>query len=355
MTTMLEQASRGASIQVLDLKRRVYRWLLGPGLLLGVVMIMLGTPALSPVWWLSLLSELVSTLLIAAFLSGRLGLAAFERSLLGNIALTFLGLLGFDLPHTIPMFVVSAQVLYIWSFLTFGTRSGLRAAATFFGISLLVYLLCGPVSHGNARLFALFSLATPIYLACLYAFAAVLEGQAAATLGAVAEQAYRDALTGLPNRLRFGEHLSASLASRTPLALMFIDLDNFKAVNDGLGHQAGDQLLRELAERWQRLLEPGEVLARISGDEFAVICPGLDGSGMLARAAQLLAALDEPFALSGRPHRAAASIGIGLYPDPATSAEELLRHADEAMYAVKSGGKNGAQVYTSELARVELH
>ncbi len=354
MTTMLEQARQGAAVQVLDLKKRVYRVLLVPGAVLGTVMIQFGTPVQSLVWWLSMLGEVVWSLLIWAFLSGRLRLRPFEWSLFASAGLIFLGLLGLDVSGNVPMFVVTAQVLYIWTFLSFGTRLGMQATAAFFAASLLVYALGGPVSASSTRLFTLFSLATPIYLVCLYAFAAVLESQAGAGLAAVTELAYRDALTGLPNRLNFREHLGASLASGQPLALLFIDLDNFKAVNDGLGHQAGDQLLCELALRWQSRLPPGEVLARISGDEFAVICPGLSAQTVPARAAQLLAALEEPFTLAGQPYRASASIGIGLYPDPARSAEELLRHADEAMYTVKASGKNGVQVYVPGRMQVRL-
>jgi diguanylate cyclase (GGDEF)-like protein len=165
--------------------------------------------------------------------------------------------------------------------------------------------------------------------------------------------AAHDPLTGLLNRGAFGERLPLMLErcrlNRRPLALLLIDLDGFKAINDTLGHHAGDQLLRTLAQRLKASLRDGDVVARLGGDEFAVLLEGMADSGALQRVlAQLLAALSEPVDCDGYPVGVSGSIGVALWPQDAGDAEALQRCADHAMYAAKAQGRNGS-VFFGEL------
>jgi len=152
--------------------------------------------------------------------------------------------------------------------------------------------------------------------------------------------ALHDPLTGLPNRVLFVDRLAQATARRRPkgrsLAVVFLDLDRFKAVNDTLGHAAGDELLVAVAERLARALRAGDTAARLGGDEFAVLCDDIDGpSQALAIAERLLAELAEPFVVGDREVTVGASLGIGLARD---DGDELLREADAAMYRAKARG-----------------
>jgi diguanylate cyclase (GGDEF)-like protein/PAS domain S-box-containing protein len=153
-------------------------------------------------------------------------------------------------------------------------------------------------------------------------------------------QALHDALTRLPNRLLFDNRLEHAIAAAErggePLAVLLIDLDRFKEVNDTLGHHAGDQLLRDVAARLCEAVRKGDTVARLGGDEFAVLFPAV-GSEALAweLTGRLLEALGRPFELNGLPFDVAVSTGIALYPQHATDKDRLLQYADVAMYAAK--------------------
>jgi diguanylate cyclase (GGDEF)-like protein len=150
-------------------------------------------------------------------------------------------------------------------------------------------------------------------------------------------QASHDDLTGLPNRVLLHDQIAATHLEHPEAALLLIDLDRFKEVNDTLGHHYGDQLLIKVAERLQATLRRGEMVARLGGDEFAVLLPGVSGAqDVAAVAARLHDALDEPFPLDGIDLTVAASIGAALRPQHGTTADELLQRADIAMYAAKA-------------------
>jgi diguanylate cyclase (GGDEF)-like protein/PAS domain S-box-containing protein len=155
--------------------------------------------------------------------------------------------------------------------------------------------------------------------------------------------AFRDRLTGLPNRASLLERLDLELAharrSGSSLALLFMDLDGFKAVNDELGHQAGDELLRAVAQRLLGCLREADTVARLGGDEFTVLVPGIqDARGARAVASKLLEALAKPLVLSGRLQPIRPSIGVALFPSDASDGDGLLHCADQAMYAAKRSG-----------------
>jgi diguanylate cyclase (GGDEF)-like protein/PAS domain S-box-containing protein len=167
-------------------------------------------------------------------------------------------------------------------------------------------------------------------------------------------QANFDNLTGLPNRHMFQDRLRQEMkkASREGLflALLFIDLDGFKQVNDTLGHDQGDQLLTEAAQRIASCVRASDTLARLGGDEFTIILSGLDHVSSIERVAQnIIGSLNQPFVLGGDSALISASVGIALYPTDAPEPEQLLRHADQAMYAAKNGGRNRYSYFTPDL------
>ena len=157
--------------------------------------------------------------------------------------------------------------------------------------------------------------------------------------------AYHDALTGLPNRILVEQQIDLALARARraggAAALMFVDLDDFKEVNDRLGHAAGDRLLASVSARLRGVLRDTDVLARQGGDEFLVLLGDLSDDPTAAAesvGSKLLSALLEPFVVAGTEVRTGASIGVSLYPDDAADTEALLRHADVAMYRAKAAG-----------------
>ncbi len=164
-------------------------------------------------------------------------------------------------------------------------------------------------------------------------------------------QAYHDALTGLPNRLLFRDRLTIALAhakrQQTPVAVMFLDLDRFKYVNDTLGHSLGDELLRAVAARLRTVLREGDTIARMGGDEFTVLLTDLVSPTDAAKIAQkLLDTIAHPIRVEGHELYATTSIGIALYPSDGDSAEALLQNADSAMYRAKEIGRNSYQLCT---------
>ena len=162
----------------------------------------------------------------------------------------------------------------------------------------------------------------------------------------LAYQAFHDALTGLPNRAWFAAHLAATLArAPTSVAVLFLDLDRFKVINDSLGHERGDELLVAVAARLRACAEPGAAVARLGGDEFTVLLAGATAADARRLAGRILAALRAPLALAGREIVVSASIGIALGGAGATGAAELLRDADTAMYRVKHGGGAGVALF----------
>lgn len=161
--------------------------------------------------------------------------------------------------------------------------------------------------------------------------------------------AFHDALTGLPNRNLFDERLSRAIAQAqrngSRFALLYADIDRFKEVNDTLGHAGGDELLRQLADRMRQCLRKTDTVARMGGDEFAII---LEQTGSTANVAattkKLLARCCGDYDLLGVRLTASVSIGISLYPRDASDMEGLLRCADDAMYGAKAAGRNGYRI-----------
>lgn len=181
----------------------------------------------------------------------------------------------------------------------------------------------------------------------------------------IAFLAYHDPLTKLPNRALLDEHLALGLArarrSGASVALLYVDLDDFKAVNDSLGHAAGDELLRRIAVRLRGVVRSTDLLARQGGDEFLILLTDLERDPRMAAEAvakQVEQALLEPFMIADAEFEIGSSIGISIYPHDANDADQLLRHADAAMYEVKQAGRGGIASYGGDsrhtLARLSL-
>jgi diguanylate cyclase (GGDEF)-like protein/PAS domain S-box-containing protein len=166
--------------------------------------------------------------------------------------------------------------------------------------------------------------------------------------------AYHDALTGLPNRLLFRDRLAVAIpqcqrAGRR-LAVLFLDLDRFKVVNDTLGHNAGDQLLQEVAARLKECVRESDTVARLGGDEFTLLVPMLGESDDASRLAQkLLESIHQPFDIDGRELFTTTSIGVSVFPEDGSDAGTLIRNADTAMYQAKEKGRNNYQLFNAEL------
>ncbi|WP_346833183.1 phosphodiesterase DibA [Pseudomonas abietaniphila] len=180
----------------------------------------------------------------------------------------------------------------------------------------------------------------------------------------LAHLAHYDALTGLPNRLLFTDRAEQAQTharrNKQNLALLLIDLDHFKHINDSLGHNVGDEVLKAVSERLAQLMEKGVTLARLGGDEFAVLIENPQQAMQAAELAQgVLDGLREPFLIDAQSLFLTASIGISIFPNDALSAEQLLRNADAALFQAKSQGRESYALYTEELTahaqrRVEL-
>jgi diguanylate cyclase (GGDEF)-like protein/PAS domain S-box-containing protein len=166
--------------------------------------------------------------------------------------------------------------------------------------------------------------------------------------------ANHDPLTGLLNRVQFHDRFPQVLLTvqrhETKLAVMFLDLDRFKLINDTLGHRVGDLLLQAVSERLKRAVRNNDLLARLGGDEFILLLSDIEGIDFIARIAQkIIDALTQPFSLEGHDIVVTASVGISVYPDDGNNCHDLMMNADTAMYLAKERGKNNYQFYTLEM------
>ena len=166
--------------------------------------------------------------------------------------------------------------------------------------------------------------------------------------------AWHDTLTGLANREQLQEvlhqRLDVARDAGQQMALLFVDLDRFKTINDSLGHQVGDELLQTCAQRLRDAVRGSDVVGRLGGDEFVVVLSGIDSSDIVARiASKLLNRLAAPMMIQGRELHVTASLGISVYPKDGTTASELMRHADAAMYHAKSKGRNTHSFFSEDL------
>jgi diguanylate cyclase (GGDEF)-like protein len=244
-------------------------------------------------------------------------------------------------------------------------NAGIRlmgAAAVLYGLQhgqyLALALAYGPLA--NVLEYVTWLGVVDVLLQWLMGFgmaAALVEAERAETAATAAElefHAFHDSLTGLPNRHLLVNRLELAIAQsrRNPqaqLALLFLDIDRLKLINDSFGHQAGDELIAEIAARLRKTTREGDTVARLSGDEFALLFPGTGSPGAATIADKLMAALRQPMALQGREIYPTASLGISVYPEDAVDARSLIRAADTAMYQAKHASRDTFRFYSAEM------
>src|SRR3954452_362398 len=189
--------------------------------------------------------------------------------------------------------------------------------------------------------------------ACVHLGALAIERKEARAQ--IARLAYHDMLTGLPNRAQLRELINQAIAdcpAEKQLALIFLDLDHFKDVNDTLGHSAGDALLIEFTKRLRGRIQPSDLLGRLSGDEFVIALPNCDPARASLVASNITEALTSPLWIDNRQVPISASMGISIYPDNATDIDTLMQQADAAMYKAKQAGRSTHRFFSADMNRL---
>ncbi len=259
-------------------------------------------------------------------------------------------------------------IIYLLSFLIPNVTGG-RATAMSFTVLVLVvsagyigahlvplhWTHPGDEHWGVVYALAELNLANSVMLALTFAFIGFKERytRARTEMETMDRVANTDLLTELPNRRRLNRELEKALVradeSNSQLAVLFVDLDRFKTINDTLGHEAGDELLRQVGVRLRATVRDDDLVARLSGDEFVVVVQHVSGRDQVTLLAErLLTALSKPFRVKEIELQVTASIGMAIFPWDARDARALIRHADSAMYKVKRTGKNGIRHYHKE-------
>jgi diguanylate cyclase (GGDEF)-like protein len=257
----------------------------------------------------------------------------------------------------LPLVLLAGAVYFAVSFTAVGVAVALHSRAPLRTLrsALPFQALVSLVLIAAAPLVAVVMAAESAWLVLLFAFPLAAIYINAAMSVQREHQAHHDELTGLPNRKLLIRQTSEALAqagrSETRAGFLLLDLDRFKEVNDTLGHPVGDRLLRIVAHRLTHSVRPGDLVARLGGDEFAVLLPSVrEASTAREVATRLRAAVAEPIRLEGMSFDIEASVGIALYPDDATGFEQLMQHADVAMYLAKER-RSGVERYVADSDR----
>jgi len=288
-------------------------------------------------------------LMVGSLVLNRLGFVAVATTT--TVALLVAGsLLVFSEKALAQTFIIACVPVFIASFLIVPWSGIVVAAVIIFGTLLLGY-----DSINYLSLFVLTAVTAVVYLLTRNLNIAHQENR---------YKAFHDSLTGLPNRDLFLDRLQQALdrlsRDRIPRAVLFVDLDNFKIINDSLGHKYGDDLLKIAAERLRACLRPADTAARLGGDEFVILIDGVSGVGDAIRVAErIAAALGEPIDLGERQVVVRTSVGIALSEDHNSQPDVILRNADVAMYEAKKEGKGRNKVFdpgmfAQALRRLEL-
>jgi len=252
-----------------------------------------------------------------------------------------------------PCHSIQAQCLYKEVFSTGTEKKVIHEQKTENGKSQFIELTASPLFNAKGEVDAIIELGNDLTEHML------IHQQLEQQKNRLNHQAHHDALTGLPNRVLFIDRVDQAIKlakrERSIVAVLFLDLDRFKEINDSLGHSIGDQLLIEVAARLKKNIRQVDTVARLGGDEFTLILSGIKHNAMVMEITQkLIETLKEKFVYKEHELYISASIGISLYPDDADNTESLLRNADSAMYQAKNEGRDNYQFYTKEMTELAL-
>ncbi len=256
----------------------------------------------------------------------------------------------------LPFFAV-----YLWVTIGNGFRFGTRYLYTAMSISIISFTIVlsksaywkGQWGFSVGLLISLVAL--PLYFSRLLDRFNDQNKELKKLYEQMARHATHDSLTGLPNRKHFHDHLAETIASaqrdKKTFAVLYLDLDGFKDINDALGHAVGDRLIENTARRLEQCARKGDMVARVGGDEFIVLLRDVTTFDISKVAEKVAQVLSEPFTIGADTLRITTSIGAATYPQDGTNASALIHNADSAMYETKRGGKNGYRIYGSKLVQ----
>lgn len=253
----------------------------------------------------------------------------------------------------LPFFAV-----YLWVIIGNGLRYGAHYLYTAMAISIVSFtIVCSNsaywIGQWGFSIGLLISLvALPLYFSSLLKRLNDQNNELKKLYEQMAKHATHDSLTRLPNRKHFHDRLAETIASaerdKKTFAVLYLDLDGFKSINDALGHAVGDQLIEITARRLERCIRKGDMVARVGGDEFVVLLRDITSYDVSEVAEKITQSLSEPFTIAVNTLCITTSIGVATYPQDGTDADALIHNADSAMYETKRSGKNGYRICSSK-------
>lgn len=252
--------------------------------------------------------------------------------------------------------------VYLWVTVGNGLRYGTRYLYTAMAISIISFTIVfsssdywrGQWGFSIGLLIGLVAL--PLYFSSLLKQLNRQHNELKKLYELTAKHATHDSLTALPNRKHFHDHLAETITSakrdKNIFAVLYLDLDGFKTINDALGHAAGDQVIENTARRLEQCVRKGDMVARVGGDEFIVLLRDIDSIDVAKVAEKIIKILSNPFTIATDPLYITTSIGVASYPQDGEDANALIHNADSAMYEAKRSGKNGYRICNSKLVRL---
>ena len=252
--------------------------------------------------------------------------------------------------------------IYLWVAIGYGLRYGTRYLYTAMAMSIVSFTVVygssaywmGQWGFSMGLLISLVAL--PLYFSSLLKQLNKQHNELKKLYELTARHATHDSLTGLPNRKHFHDHLAEAITSakrdKQIFAVLYLDLDGFKTINDALGHAAGDQIIENTARRLEQCVRKKDMVARVGGDEFVVLLRDINSIDVSKVAEKIIKILSDPFTIAADPLYITTSIGVASYPQDGEDANALIHSADSAMYEAKRSGKNGYRICSSMLVRL---
>jgi diguanylate cyclase len=249
--------------------------------------------------------------------------------------------------------------VYLWVTIGNGLRYGMPYLFTAMAVSMISFMVViGNSAYwreqwGFSAGLLIGLVALPLYFSSLLKQLNRQNAELKKLYEQMARHATYDSLTNLPNRKHFDDHLAETIASaerdKKSFAVLYLDLDGFKTINDDLGHGVGDKIIEHTARRLEQCVRKGDFVARVGGDEFTILLRDITSLDVSRVAEKTIAALAEPFTIAASALRVTTSIGVATYPHDGTDANALIQNADSAMYDAKRSGKNRYQMCSSKL------